>query len=87
MDVLSIKDPVEKKSQQELALVTKEIFSETLMVDSDSRYEERLPWLEEHPHLASYYSVVKNRFQGILGKLKCDRLPVTKNVLYLPHLL
>lgn len=74
LDILGIKDPVEKKSQEDLALATKAVFLETLVINDEERYEVRLPWLEGHPPLPSSYSVAKTRLQNTVGKLKRDGL-------------
>ncbi|GBM83170.1 hypothetical protein AVEN_43667-1 [Araneus ventricosus] len=44
LDVLGIKDPMEKKSKQKIELKTKEHFKETVTFNQDNRYEE---WLNE----------------------------------------
>lgn len=69
--VLDIKHPVEKKSQA-LALATKTVFLEIVVINNEVRYEVRLPWLEGHSPLPNSYSVSKSRLQNSVCKLKED---------------
>ncbi|XP_072389317.1 uncharacterized protein [Diabrotica undecimpunctata] len=72
LDVLGIKDPMERKTRDETALAAKKLFLETISVDTDGRYEVRLPWLEGHPALPSNYHLAKSRLDNTAKKITKD---------------
>lgn len=72
LDVLGINDPAEKQTREEAAIAAKTLFLQTINVDSDGRYEVRLPWLEGHPPLPSNLQVAKKRLDGTLKKIRGD---------------
>ncbi|XP_072389388.1 uncharacterized protein [Diabrotica undecimpunctata] len=72
LDVLGINDPMERKTRDETALAAKKLFLETISVDTDGRYEVRLPWLEGHPALPSNYHLAKSRFDNTVKKITKD---------------
>ncbi|XP_072389479.1 uncharacterized protein [Diabrotica undecimpunctata] len=72
LDVLGINDPMERKTRDETALAAKKLFLETISVDTDGRYEVRLPWLEGHPALPSNYHLAKSRLDNTVKKITKD---------------
>ena len=79
LDILGIRDPVERKSQMEVSAATKASFLERVKIDSEGRYEVCLPWLEGHPPLPCLYNIAKSRLQGTIAKLKKSELMLDYN--------
>ncbi|GBL89481.1 hypothetical protein AVEN_87825-1 [Araneus ventricosus] len=69
LDVLGIKDPIEKKSKQEINLKTKEHFKETLKFNQDNRYEVCVPWAVDSSLLPDNFNLVKKRLEVTTEKL------------------
>lgn len=69
LDILGITEPSRDKSRRELEISAEIFFNETVKVDSEGRYEVRLPWLEGHPVLPSNLLVAQKRLTSTLRKL------------------
>ena len=74
LDVLGIQDPIECKSIKERDRELNEQFSKTVTVNSESRYEVQLPWLEAHPVLADNKPLAMLRLSSATKKLTAQGL-------------
>ncbi|KAJ8981422.1 hypothetical protein NQ317_015624 [Molorchus minor] len=74
LDILGITDPAEKKSRKEKDKLTQDRFLATTEVDEQGRYVVRLPWLEDHPPLASNFAIAKKRLDSTANKLKSSQM-------------
>ncbi|KAJ8982623.1 hypothetical protein NQ317_002674 [Molorchus minor] len=74
LDILGITDPAEKKSRKEKDKLTQDRFLATTQVDEQGRYVVRLPWLEDHPPLASNFAIAKKRLDSTANKLKSSQM-------------
>ncbi|GBM32585.1 hypothetical protein AVEN_195547-1 [Araneus ventricosus] len=63
LDVLGIKDPMEKKSKQEIDLKTKEHFKETVKFNQDNHYEVCLPCADDSSPLLDNFNLSKKRLE------------------------
>lgn len=70
LETLGISNPLEQKTRKESALAAKDYFLRTITINSESRYEVRLPWLEDHPDLPSNYRIAKKRLDNTIKKLR-----------------
>lgn len=82
LDVLGIRDPVEKKSKEQLAVAAKEFFLNTININEEGRYEVRMPWIEGHSPLPTNYSLAQKRFESMLSKLKVNKLHEAYNEIF-----
>lgn len=74
LETLGITDPAVQRTRVESALAAKDLFLQTVTVNSEARYEVRLPWLENHPELPSNYNIAKKRLDYTVRKLHQDGL-------------
>lgn len=74
LETLGIVDPAEQRTREESALEAQDLFLKTISVNSESRYEVRLPWLEDHPELPSNYNLARKRLDNTVNKLRKDGL-------------
>ncbi|GBN23713.1 hypothetical protein AVEN_215678-1 [Araneus ventricosus] len=74
LDVLGIKEPMEKKSKQERDLKTKESFKETVIFNQDNRYEVCLPWADDSFPLPDNFNFAKKRLEVTTEKLLSGNL-------------
>lgn len=74
LETLGISDPSEQRTREESALAAKDFFLRTIIINSESRYEVRLPWLEDHPDLPSNYNIAKKRLDNTVKKLQKEGL-------------
>ncbi|GFV68586.1 ethanolamine-phosphate cytidylyltransferase [Trichonephila clavipes] len=65
LEVLDIKDPVERKNKTLLEEETLIHFKETIKVGEDRRYEVSLPWLAGHPPVYDMYDVAESRLRSV----------------------
>jgi len=65
LEVLDIKDPVERKNKTLLEEETLIHFRETIKFPEDKRYEVALPWLAGHPLVYNLYDVAESRLHSI----------------------
>lgn len=77
LEALGIKEPSDKRSKEEAAIAARELFNQTIHIDSEGRYEVRLPWIEDHAPLSSNYSLTQKRLESVVRRLKstglCDQ--------------
>ncbi|GBN40527.1 hypothetical protein AVEN_120918-1 [Araneus ventricosus] len=88
LDVLGIKDPMEKKSKQERDLKTKEHFKETVISNQDNRYEVCLPSADDSFPLPDNFKLAKKRLEEWLDEGIIEEVPPNEVALYgnyLPH--
>ncbi|XP_050309972.1 uncharacterized protein LOC126745954 [Anthonomus grandis grandis] len=69
LETLGITDPAVQRTREESALAAKDFFLKTVTVNSEARYEVRLPWVENHPELPSNYNIAKKRLDITVRKL------------------
>lgn len=69
LDVLGINEPMEAKSKETLAADAMEHFRNTVTVNSESRYEVTLPWIEGHPELLDNRDMAEKRLNNVTKKL------------------
>ncbi|GBM20228.1 hypothetical protein AVEN_216649-1 [Araneus ventricosus] len=74
LDVLGIKDPMEKESKQEIDLKTKEHFKETVEFNQDNRYEVCLPWADDSSPLPDNFNLAKKKLEVTTEKLLSSNL-------------
>ncbi|GBM68035.1 hypothetical protein AVEN_75875-1 [Araneus ventricosus] len=74
LDVLRIKDTIERKSKQETDLKTKEHFKETVKFKQDNRYEVCLPWSDDSSPLLDNFNLVKKMLEVTTEKLLSGNL-------------
>ncbi|KAI5735733.1 hypothetical protein M8J77_021980 [Diaphorina citri] len=72
LDVLGIQNPSEKMLQEDIDLATEEYFLSTVRVNSQERFEVRLPFLSEHPPLSENLTIAKMRLASTQKKLEKD---------------
>ncbi|KAL1454605.1 hypothetical protein WDU94_010821 [Cyamophila willieti] len=70
LDVLGIQDPTEKMLQADVDRATEEHFLSTVKVNSENRFEVRLPFISNHPPLSENLSSAKKRLMSNVKKLK-----------------
>lgn len=70
LDTLGIRDSVETKSRDQLTVAAKEFFLETVSLDSENRYEIRLPWIEGHAPIPTNHDIAMKRLQSTLKRLE-----------------
>ncbi|GBM54412.1 hypothetical protein AVEN_83014-1 [Araneus ventricosus] len=68
LDVIGIKDPMEKISKHETDLKTKEHFKGTVKFNQDNRYEVCLPWTDDSSPLPDNFNLAKKRLEVITEK-------------------
>ncbi|GBL76207.1 hypothetical protein AVEN_234479-1 [Araneus ventricosus] len=69
LDVIGIKDPMEKMSKHEIDLKTKEHFKETVKFNQDNRYEVCLSWIDDSSPLPDNFNLAKKRLNVTTEKL------------------
>ncbi|GIX94263.1 reverse transcriptase [Caerostris darwini] len=69
LEVLDIKDPVERKNKTLLEEETLIHFKETIRFQEDQRYEVALPWLAGHPPVYDKYDVAESRLRSVTKRL------------------
>ncbi|XP_054723442.1 uncharacterized protein LOC129233439 [Uloborus diversus] len=69
LEVLGIKDPIERKNKILLEEETLTHFKETLEVLEGGRYEVALPWLSGHPPVYDMYDVAESRLRSVTKRL------------------
>ncbi|KAJ8918883.1 hypothetical protein NQ315_011175, partial [Exocentrus adspersus] len=74
LDALGIREPLEKKSRSDMEAAAKKLFTQTIKINEDGRYEVRLPWVEDHPPLPTNYSLAQKRLNITAKKLKSTHL-------------
>lgn len=74
LEALGIKEPLDRKSKEDMGLASKEFFLQTVKVNSEGRYEVNLPWLEDHAPLPTNYQIAESRLKNTRHKLKNDHL-------------
>ncbi|XP_026686779.1 uncharacterized protein LOC113471659 [Diaphorina citri] len=72
LDVLGIQNPSEKMLQEDIDQATEEYFLSTVRVNSQERFEVRLPFLSEHPPLSENLTIAKMRLASTQKKLEKD---------------
>ncbi|CAL1287820.1 unnamed protein product [Larinioides sclopetarius] len=65
LEVLDIKDPVERKNKTLLEEETLIHFRETIKFQDDKRYEVALPWLAGHLPIYDMYDVAESRLRSV----------------------
>ncbi|GFQ96587.1 integrase_H2C2 domain-containing protein [Trichonephila clavata] len=79
LEVLDIKDPVERKNKTLLEEETLIHFKETIKVGEDQRYEVSLPWLAGHPPVYDMYDAAESILRSVLRF--CHNLKVNSHKL------
>ncbi|XP_043466586.1 uncharacterized protein LOC122501306 [Leptopilina heterotoma] len=69
LDLIGIKDPVLEKCQKDHEKQTELNFRETVIVNTEGRYEICLPWKESHPPLCDNLEVAKKRLESTTKRL------------------
>lgn len=72
LDILGIHHPSEKMLQEDIDQATEEYFLSTVRVNSDDRFEVRLPFISEHPPLSENFTLAKMRLTSTQKKLRKD---------------
>lgn len=81
LDTIGIRDYGENRSRKELEEATKLHFLETVKRDKEGRYMVNLPWIKDHPPLASCKKIAEKRLVNCIKSLeKIDRLHDYENV-------
>ncbi|XP_055928545.1 uncharacterized protein LOC129959681 [Argiope bruennichi] len=81
LEVLEIKDPIERKNKSILAEETLLHFKETVKL-KDLRYEVALPWLSDHPPVYNMHDMAESRLRSVTKRLvKEDMYKVYDDVL------
>lgn len=70
LDVLGIRDPIERKSILEKEQEATENFMKTVTINKEGRYEIYLPWWEERSPLSTNLEIAETRLQSTTRKLK-----------------
>ncbi|GBN01822.1 hypothetical protein AVEN_204960-1 [Araneus ventricosus] len=74
LDVLGIKDPMERKSKQEIDLKTTEHFKETVKFNQEYRYKVCLPWADDSSPLPDNFNLAKKRLEVTTEQLLSGNL-------------
>ncbi|KAI5708064.1 hypothetical protein M8J77_015657 [Diaphorina citri] len=69
LDVIGIRDPTDSG---DIERDTLDHFLATVKINSENRYEIRLPFISEHPPLPSNYGLAKKRLDNTIQKLRKD---------------
>ncbi|KAJ8914911.1 hypothetical protein NQ315_016065 [Exocentrus adspersus] len=72
LDVLGIKDPIEKKTKEKADRESIQKIWDKIEINSDGRYEVGLTWIEGHPPLENNFDSVKRRLDNLMKKLDRD---------------
>lgn len=72
LDILGIRDPVEKKSREEQEFAALHHFKNTVSKNKDGRYEVHLPWLESKEFLKENRNAAEKRCLSMSIKLQED---------------
>ncbi|KAI5727986.1 hypothetical protein M8J77_009660 [Diaphorina citri] len=74
LDVLGICDPTHKMLQADLDKATEEHFLSSVIVNKESRFEVRLPFVDGHPPLSVNLGLAEKRLQSTIKRLKSGNL-------------
>ncbi|GBN21970.1 hypothetical protein AVEN_107039-1 [Araneus ventricosus] len=74
LDLIGIKDPIEKLSKKEQEDLTKEHFLQTVRYNDDKRYEVHLPWLDNYAPLPDNLELAIRRLESTTNKLLHENL-------------
>lgn len=69
LEVIGIKDPIEKLTQTQEEEIARKLFKETVKQDSEGRYEIRLPWINEMPDIPNNKKIASQRLISTTKKL------------------
>ena len=74
LDLIGIKDPIEKKLKREKYFEAQEHFLQTVKVNDQGRYEVRLPWEENESFLPDNFNLAKRRLERTTVQLKSKNI-------------
>ncbi|XP_015927692.1 uncharacterized protein [Parasteatoda tepidariorum] len=74
IDLMGIKDPIEKKLKRKKDCEAQEHFLKTVTVNDQGRYEIRLPWLENESFLPNNFNLAKRRLERTIVQLKSKKI-------------
>ncbi|XP_070524563.1 uncharacterized protein [Cardiocondyla obscurior] len=74
LDVIGILDPIEKSDKLAETERTQEFLIETANLNSEGRYEVRLPWKKDHAPISRNYEAAKSRLKKCVEKLSSRNL-------------
>ncbi|GBM64651.1 U6 small nuclear RNA (adenine-(43)-N(6))-methyltransferase [Araneus ventricosus] len=74
LDLIGIKDPIEKLSKKEQEDLTKEHFLQTVRYNDDKQYEVHLPWLDNYAPLPDNLELAIRRLESTTKKLLHENL-------------
>lgn len=69
LDVIGIKDPIEKLTEIQEEMAAKKIFKENLKRNEEGRYIVKLPWMNERPRIPSNKKMATSRLMSATKKL------------------
>lgn len=72
LDVIGIKDPIEKLTEIQEEVAAKRIFRENLKRNEDGRYKVKLPWIDDIPNISSNKSVATSRLISATKRLNLN---------------
>ena len=73
LDVIDIKDPIEKLDQITNEQRIKDNFFKTVSLNENGRYTVDLPWVEDHAPVSHNFNVANSRLNSTVKKLNKDR--------------
>ncbi|XP_051161418.1 uncharacterized protein LOC127281645 [Leptopilina boulardi] len=74
LDILGIKDPIEKTSQIEKEQIVENQFLKSVVYTEEKRYSVDLPWNDNHAPVSQNFELSKKRLNNTVAKLKRDDL-------------
>ncbi|XP_015189504.1 PREDICTED: uncharacterized protein LOC107073390 [Polistes dominula] len=92
LDIIGIKDPIEKLDKFVKDEKTRDFLLKTARLNTNGRYEVKLPWVEDHTPVASNFDIAQKRltnfFQASLDEKIIEKVSASetnKPSHYLPH--
>ncbi|XP_043263442.1 uncharacterized protein LOC122403775 [Colletes gigas] len=73
LDVLGIRDPIEKSDRFLREQIVKDHFLKTVRFQENGRYSIYLPWMEGHAPLSDNFNLAKTRVEKTARKLKIEK--------------
>ena len=74
LDLLGIRDPIERSNQILREQTVKENFLKTVSLNENKRYTVDLPWTDDHAPVSRNFVLAKKRLENTVQKLKKDGL-------------
>lgn len=82
LELIGIRDPATKKSQEEKDLQAHVHFNKTVLRNDDGRYKVTLPWVDGQQSIPNNFEIARKRLINVTKKLKKENMFETYNNIF-----